>query len=52
MMFSYFDIFTTDHIALMPNGLKVLGHIIFFNNTTTLASDIIILMFGGVGHDV
>jgi hypothetical protein len=29
----------------------VLEHVIFFNNTTTLAHDIII-RFEGVGHDV
>ena len=35
----------------MLNGLKVLGLIIFFDNTTSLAHDIII-RFEGVWHDV
>jgi hypothetical protein len=27
MMISYFNIFTTDHITFMFNGLKVLGRV-------------------------
>jgi len=58
MMFSYFNIdldyfniVTSLHFTGVFNGLKMLGHIIFFYNTTTLADDIII-RFEGVGHDV
>jgi hypothetical protein len=53
MMFSYFNMFTTyrSYCAHAFNGLKVLGYIILFYNTTTLAYDIII-RFEGVGHDV
>jgi len=51
MMFSYFNIVTSLHFTLMFSSLKMLGHAIFFYNTTTLADDIII-RFQGVGHDV
>ena len=34
--------FSTNHILLMLTCLKVLGHIIFFNNITTLTNDIVI----------
>jgi len=51
MMFYYFNILSINHIALMFSSLKMLGHIIFFNNATTLAIDIIVSLVG-VGHDV
>ena len=51
MMIYYLNIITSLHFTGVFNGLKMLGHIIFFYNTTTLADDIII-RFEGVGHDV
>ncbi len=51
MMIYYFNILSTRHIAFMFSSLKMLGHIIFFNDATTLANDIIIDL-EGVGHDV
>ena len=43
MMFSYLNIFTTDHIALMPNGLKVLGHIILPKHVVVVIYNIYII---------
>jgi hypothetical protein len=42
MMIYYFNIITSLHFASMFDSLKVLRHIIFVYNATTLTQDIII----------